>query len=89
MILSSSSAQLRKSILILRKGFLWRTSTQKYLHAGKTFEDKGLQGDDLEYLRLFSWICELSFDVYLKKQIIEQIIDDLRETDPVNIKKKK
>ncbi len=63
--------------------------TQKYQRAGKTFENKGLQGDDLEYLRLFSWICELSFDVYLKKQIIEQIIDDLRETEPVNVKKKK
>jgi len=62
---------------------------QKYEHAGKTFEGKGLQKDDLEYLRLFSWICELSFDVYLKKQIIEQIIDDLRETEPINIKKKK
>ncbi len=62
---------------------------QKYEHASKTFEDKGLPKDDLEYLRLFSWICELSFDVYLKKQIIEQIIDDLGETEPINIKKKK
>jgi len=62
---------------------------QKYEHASKTFGDKGLPKDDLEYLRLFSWICELSFDVYLKKQIIEQIIDDLGETEPINIKKKK
>ena len=43
---------------------------QKYEHAGKTFEDKGLEGEDLEYLRLFAWICDLSFDVYIKKQII-------------------
>lgn len=61
----------------------------KRQRADKTFEGKGLPEDELEYLRLFSWICELSFDVYLKKQIIEQIIDELRETEPVNIKKKK
>jgi len=60
---------------------------QKYEHAGKTFEDKGLEGDDLEYLRLFAWICDLSFDVYLKKQIIEHTIDDLRETEPIKKKK--
>ncbi len=63
--------------------------TQKYQHTSKTFEDKGLEEDDLEYLRLFTWICELSFDVYIKKQIIEQIIDDLRESEPVSMKKKK
>lgn len=60
---------------------------QKYEHAGKAFEEKGLEEDDLEYLRLFAWICELSFDVYLKKQIIEQIIDDLRENEPIKKKK--
>ncbi|MEY8356125.1 DUF1836 domain-containing protein [Lachnospiraceae bacterium 54-53] len=60
---------------------------QKYEHAGKTFEDKGLAEEDLEYLRLFAWICDLSFDVYIKKQIIEHIIDDLRETEAVKKKK--
>lgn len=60
---------------------------QKYEHAGKTFEDEGLEGDDLEYLRLFAWICDLSFDVYIKKQIIEHVIDDLREAEPAKKKK--
>jgi len=60
---------------------------EKYQHSSKTFEEKGIEGDDLEYLRLFSWICELSLDVYVKKQVIEQLIDDLRE-DPT-LKKKK
>jgi len=41
----------------------------------------------LEYLRLFAWICDLSFDVYIKKQIIEHVIDDLREAEPVKKKK--
>lgn len=60
---------------------------QKYHHAQNTFEDKDLDDDDREYLRLFAWICELSFDVYLKKQIIEKVIDDLQEEYP-NRKKK-
>ncbi len=33
---------------------------------------------DQEYLRMFTFICMLSFDVYLKKQIIESIIDKMR-----------
>lgn len=60
---------------------------EKYQHSCKTYEEKGIEEEDLEYLRLFSWICELSFDVYVKKQVIEQLIDDLRE-EP-SLKKKK
>lgn len=33
--------------------------------------------DDSEFLKLFSFVCMLSFDVYIKKQMIESIIDDL------------
>ncbi len=61
--------------------------TDKYEHAQTAFADKDLDPEDLEYLRLFSWICGLSFDVYLKKQVIEQLIDDLTETDPGKKKK--
>ncbi|NLZ81975.1 MAG: DUF1836 domain-containing protein, partial [Clostridiales bacterium] len=32
---------------------------------------------DKEFLQTFAFICMLSFDVYMKKQIIEQIIDDI------------
>lgn len=56
----------------------------KYQRAQKSFQDAS--DEDTEYLRLFAFICELSFDVYLKKQIVEQIIDQLREEEP---KKKK
>ncbi len=31
--------------------------------------------EDREYLQLFSFICSLSFDVYVKKLLIEKIID--------------
>lgn len=33
--------------------------------------------EDKEYLKLFAFICNLSFDVYVKKQIIEKLIDEL------------
>jgi len=36
-----------------------------------------VETDDKEYLQLFSFICGLSFDVYLKKLIIEKLIDEL------------
>lgn len=42
-----------------------------------TFEDSK---EDQEFLQLFSFICQLSFDVYVKKQLIEKLIDQLPET---------
>lgn len=33
---------------------------------------------DKEFLQTFSFICMLSFDIYTKKQIIEQMIDDMK-----------
>lgn len=42
-----------------------------------------------EYLRLFSFICALGFDVYLKKQMMEYLIDYIREEYPAKGKKKK
>ena len=59
----------------------------KYERAGGTFMDDSLAEEDREYLQLFSFICELSFDVYLKKQMVEQMIDELRETNPDRKKK--
>ena len=38
-------------------------------------------------LQLFSFICELAFDVYLKKQMIERIADELRAENPPTKKK--
>lgn len=37
------------------------------------------EDSDREYLQLFAFISELSFDVYLKKQMVEMVIDQLRE----------
>lgn len=60
----------------------------KYEAACTTFQD--VAAEDREYLQLFAFISELSFDVYLKKQMIEMMIDQLRaEETPENSGKKK
>lgn len=45
--------------------------------------------DDREYLQLFAFICALGFDVYMKKQTMELLIDQIREEYPADGKKKK
>ena len=62
---------------------------QKYEKTSRTFSTHPVGGEDLEYLRLFSLICELSFDVYLKKQMIEMIADELRSERPQENGRKK
>ncbi len=37
---------------------------------------------DRDYLNFFSFICELSFDVYMKMQMIEKLTDQLRTEHP-------
>lgn len=48
---------------------------EKYNLSRTTFADSGKE--DQEFLRYFSFICLLSFDVYVKKQLIEKLIDEL------------
>ena len=57
--------------------------------AQRAFSDMELSDEDREYLRLFAFVCELSFDVYLKKQMIEKLTDQLREERPPKKGKKK
>ena len=45
-----------------------------YQLSSEAFADA--QEKDEEFLRAFSVICLLSFDVYVKKQLIEKVIDD-------------
>ncbi len=61
----------------------------KFNAAKSTFGD--IDEEEREYLQLFAFISELSFDVYLKKQMIEILIDQLREetSETKNGKKKK
>ena len=55
--------------------FLKQDIIQKYQTASETFADAKTQ--DQEFMQLFSFICALSFDVYVKKQLIEKLIDHL------------
>lgn len=46
---------------------------QKYDAAQETFKDA--PEDSQEFLQMFSFICMLSFDVYVKKLLIEKMVD--------------
>lgn len=62
---------------------------EKFDRAAGTFGDAGVSDEEREYLRLFAFICELSFDVYLKKQMIEMVADQLRGENPKTDRRKK
>lgn len=53
--------------------------SHKIEHAEKTFPDASPK--EREYLQNFAMICMLSFDVYLKKHMIERLVDDMRKKD--------
>ncbi len=48
---------------------------KKYSKSKESFSDVK-SDEDREFLNIFSFICMLSFDVYVKKQIIEKLIDE-------------
>ncbi len=50
---------------------------ETYEVAQMTFPDAA--GEDAEYLRLFSYICFLSYDVFVKKMLIERLLDEVSE----------
>ena len=60
--------------------------TKKYKLACSSFEHATEEEQD--FLRKFSFICMLSFDVYVKKQVIEKIIDDMADNQPKETKNK-
>lgn len=51
----------------------------KFKRAEKTFGEAPEQERD--FLKTFSFICLLSFDVYVKKLLIEKLVDDLRDEE--------
>ena len=60
---------------------------KKFNTSMKTFE--GMEGEDAELLRTFSFICMLSYDVYLKKTIIERIVDQMLHEEKRSFQKRK
>ena len=65
----------KEQIEVLKKELL-----KDYQTAQNTFTDA--PEDEQDFLKLFSFICLLSFDINKKKTIIEQMIDSLRDKDP-------
>lgn len=63
----------REQIEIMKKDVV-----EKFRKAESVFSDP--QNEDEEFLQKFAFICLLSFDVYMKKAIIEKMIDDLSES---------
>ena len=47
----------------------------QFQESAKTFND--IKGEEGDFLRYFSFICMLSFDVYVKKLMIEKLVDEL------------
>lgn len=68
--------QLGKSELELLKNDVQRM----YQTAIDAFPDA--REEDRDFLQTFSMICLLSFDVYIKKQLIEKLIDEFADPNP-------
>ena len=57
-----------------------------YRFSSATFQDA--DEEDQEFLKRFSFICLMSFDVYIKKMIIDKMIDDISPSEPRDKHKK-
>ncbi len=64
-------SQLEKS----RIDSMAKDLTRIYQHSLDTFKDA--PEEDREALQRFSFICSLAFDAYVKKQVIEKLIDEM------------
>lgn len=64
----------REQVEMLKKDVM-----ERYEKAEEAFADA--PEETQEFLRKFSFICLLSFDVYMKKMLIEKLIDEMREEE--------
>ena len=56
---------------------------QKFIISESAFNDlDGLDENEAEFLQKFTFICLLSFDVYVKKLLIEKLIDSIKQPEP-------
>ena len=60
----------KEQVEILKKDVM-----DKFTRAKETFGDDEKSGEDQAFLRFFAFICMLSFDVYVKKLLIEKLLD--------------
>ena len=59
------------------RGKLKKDLDEKVEKIDRAFDDA--PEDEREYLKKFSFICQLGYDIYLKKTIIEHMIDEMAE----------
>jgi ATP/ADP translocase len=55
--------------------FLKEEVTREFQKSEQLFQNA--EKDEQEFLQRFSFICMLSFDVYVKKLLIEKLIDEM------------
>lgn len=70
--------EIYKEVFSLEKGELEKLQKdmeEKYAVSQETFKDA--PEEDREFLQLFSFICILAFDTYMKKTLIEKLVDSL------------
>lgn len=60
---------------------------EKYEDAQKSFADAAQEEKD--FLQMFTFICYLSFDVYVKKLLVEKVIDSFQKSQPAKDNKAK
>ena len=72
----------KEQIEVMKKDII-----REYQVSSETFTDTS--EDDKPFLQLFSFICMLSFDVYVKKQVIEKLIDQFPKPEKNGKRKKK
>ena len=79
-----------EEICQMEKGRVGQTQEsvgELYKIAEDSFKDA--PEEEREYLQMFAFICNLSFDVYIKKQLIEKLIDGFPEHEENKKKHKK
>ena len=79
-----------KEVVVLEKEQLEdlkKDVVEKFRRAEDSFTE--VTGEEQEFLQKFALICLLSFDVYVKKMMIEHIIDGMNPEPEHNSKKKK
>lgn len=69
-----------REVFSMEKGqieYLQKDLVKRYNVASETFQEA--PEEDREFLQMFSFLCLLSFDVYVKKMLLEKILDDMQE----------
>lgn len=67
-------------------GHFQKDVARKFQISRNTFED--FAGDDKEDMKMFAFLCMLCFDVYMKKQLIETLIDSAKASRAEEVPKR-